>query len=150
MKISKLFASLTCLAVFVAAFIANPVEAGFSNNGHFQSKNLNLSSQTVLDNNGELVGSESVKLSCGTLTGTGLIKAPRVEIKTKLFAYTGTIDCDGECIIRVSQVFDETMFKRAGAGEFIIVIEPTIEDAPQAKMNKKINSYSPEYVVSLD
>lgn len=88
-----------------------------------QSKNLNLSIGGTLDNNGELIGTESATLSCDTLSGKGLLSSPQISIKTKIFAYTGTIDCSGKCTIITNSPFDDKMFKRQGGGEFIIIID---------------------------
>ncbi len=121
MKLSfSIFASLIFLFTLMCVQHA---EAGFSNNGRMQSKNLNLSIGGTLDNNGDLIGKESVTLSCDTLSGNGLICSPQISIKTKIFAYNGTIDCSGKCTITTSSPFDETMFKSQGGGEFIIILE---------------------------
>lgn len=103
------------------------LEAGFSNSGRMQSKNLTLSVGGTLDNNGELIGSESANLSCDTLSGKGLIQSPQITIQTETFAYKGTIDCSGICTIRSAQPFDEKMFTRKGAGKFIITIDPKLK-----------------------
>lgn len=104
-------------------FAMQNVEAGFSNNGRMQSKNLNLSIGGTLDNNGELIGVESLTLSSDTLSGKGLISSPHISINTKTFAFTGTIECNGTCTIITRHSFDARMFKRRGAGEFIIVVD---------------------------
>lgn len=111
------------------------VEAGFSNSGRMQSRNLNLSIGGTLDNNGELIGTETATLSCDTFSGKGLLSSPQISIKTKIFAYTGTIECSGKCTIITSSPFDENMFKRSGEGEFvIIVVDPN--QAPAAHSHK--------------
>ena len=75
--------------------------------------------------NGNFVAGKQITLSAGNLfEGTGLIKAPTIEISTKCFEFTGTIDCSGTCTIKSEEPFDAKMFKRTGGGEFIIIIEP--------------------------
>ncbi|MCE5316423.1 MAG: hypothetical protein LLG04_03545 [Parachlamydia sp.] len=117
------YAACGSLIFFLTLLCVQNVEAGFSNSGRMQSKNLNLSIGGTLDNNGELNGSETATLSCETLSGKGLIKSPQISIKTKIFAYTGTIECSETCTIVASKSFDESMFKRKGNGEFVIIIE---------------------------
>jgi filamentous hemagglutinin len=109
--------------------VGNVEAGGFSNGGRMHSKNLNLSIGGTLDNNGELIGTESAAISCDTLSGKGLISSPQISIKTKLFAYTGTIDCNGKCTITTSSPFDQKMFKRSGGGEFIIIVDKTAKQA---------------------
>ena len=131
MKLSStLFGSIIFLLTLLCM---QHVEAGFSNAGRMQSKNLNLSVGGTLDNNGELIGIESIHASCETLSGKGLISSPQITIKTQIFAYTGTIDCSGKCTIITSQPFNEKIFKRGGRGEFIIIIDKN----PVGKVGKK-------------
>lgn len=115
-NVGKILFALTVLCTGFA-------EAGFSNSGKFQSRNLNLSVGGTLENNGELIGTETAKLSCETLTGKGIINSPEITIRTNIFAYTGTINCTGKCVIIASTPFNEKMFKRVGKGEFIIVYD---------------------------
>lgn len=132
----SLFFLLTLLCV-------QNVEAGFSNSGRMQSKNLNISVGGTLDNNGELIGTESANLSCDTLSGKGLIRSPQISIKTKIFAFTGTIDCDGQCTIITSAPFDDKMFKRKGKGEFIIIVDENPgKSTTQQTIKSSIRSYT--------
>lgn len=117
MKLSFLLTSILCLATVFA-------EAGFSNAGVMQSKNLYLTVSGTLDNSGQLIGTESATFSCDTITGKGLIKSPQIVLKAKLFAFKGTIECSGKCTITTSAPFDEKMFKRKGGGEFVIIHDP--------------------------
>lgn len=99
------------------------VECGFSNHGIWRSENINLVVNGTLENEGELIGSNSATLCCETLSGSGLIQAPQIIIKTKAFAYTGKIDCSGKCLVIASHIFDEHMFERSGDGEFVILYD---------------------------
>lgn len=128
------------LIFFLTLLCAPNLEAGFSNSGRMQSKNLNLSVGGTLDNNGELTGTETATLACETLSGKGLIKSPQISIKTKIFAFTGTIECTGTCTIMASKSFDESMFKRKGNGEFVIIIDE--------KADKKNTSYAGNYDIT--
>lgn len=117
------FSLFGSLLFFLALLSTQNAEAGFSNNGRMQSTNLNLNVGGTLDNNGELIGTESAKISCDTLSGKGVITSPEISIKTGIFAYTGKIECSGKCIIIAKSPFNEKMFKRSGKGEFIIIID---------------------------
>lgn len=139
MKLSNaLFGGLIFLSTLLGV---QNVEAGFSNNGRMQSRTLNLSVGGTLDNNGELIGTESANLSCDTLSGKGLISSPQISIKTKIFAYTGKINCNGKCTIITSSPFDEKMFKREGGGEFVIIIDTN-------PARKAVHSFTGEYEIS--
>lgn len=109
--------------LLLSVFSTQTVEAGLSNGGRMQSTHLQLSVGGTLDNNGELIGTETANLACDTLSGKGLIRSPQISIRAKLFAYTGTIDCNGKCTIVTSAPFNEKMFKRKGGGEFVILID---------------------------
>ena len=100
--------------------------AGFFNSGTMQSKSLNLSIGGTLENNGELIGIESARISCDTFSGKGILRAPDIQLKTAVFAYTGTIDCSGKCTITTSESFNQKMFKRRGGGEFKIIIDKNL------------------------
>lgn len=134
---------LITVACLLTVFCIQSVEAGFYNNGRMQSRNLNLSVRGTLDNNGELIGAETANLVCDTLSGKGLIRSPQISIQTKVFAYTGTIDCDGSCVIISSTPFDEKMFKRTGKGEFAIVIDESLgkADIPTPKALRQNDDY---------
>jgi|GEM_PF-4006776 len=138
MKLScSVFGSLIFLS---ALFFVQNIEAGYSNNGRMQSKNLNLSIGGTLDNNGELIATESANLSCDTLSGEGLISSPQISIKTKVFAYTGKIDCSGKCTITASSPFDEQMFISSGGGEFIIIIDENPVNNKSKQANRSLTS----------
>jgi len=118
---SKIF----CLrnGFFILALLCfSNAEAGFTNNGRMQGNNLNISVNGTLDNNGELIGHQSMNLSSDTISGSGLIRSPEMSIKTKIFAFTGTIDCLGKCSITSATPFDENMFKRSGNGVITITV----------------------------
>src|SRR5690242_13144831 len=113
----NIYSILFALTVLFTGF----AEAGFINGGKFQGKQLNLNVAGTLENNGQLIGTESARINCDTITGKGLIESPDITLRTHTFAYTGTINCSGKCVIISSTPFNEKMFKRMGKGEFIIV-----------------------------
>lgn len=126
--VSMTFKSLFfCFTIFTFAFFLTPMEAGFSNSGRMQSRNLQLCVGGTLDNQGELIGTESANLSCDTLTGKGLISAPMITIKAKIFAFTGRIHCTNQCLIITSQPFNERMFKALGGGQFTVVVDDNFD-----------------------
>jgi hypothetical protein len=135
----------SCAIYLITVFCSQNAEAGFSNSGKMQSKNLNLTVGGTLDNNGELIGTESANIGCDTLSGKGVIRSPQITIQSKLFAYTGIIDCSGKCIITVSSPFNEKMFKRKGGGEFIIIIDEKFDK--QANVQHKALMHS-DYEIS--
>lgn len=114
---------LGALFFLLSLFCVQKIEAGFSNSGRMQSRILTLSVGGTLDNNGELIGTESAALSCDTFAGKGLLSSPQISIRTNTFAYTGKIDCSGKCTIIASSPFNQKMFRRSGGGEFIVIID---------------------------
>lgn len=120
--------SLLCL---YCLFFMQSVQAGsFINSGRMQLRNVNISVNWTFDNNGELIGTDTANIECETITGKGVIRSPQISIKTKIFAYTGTIDCSEKCTITVSTPFKDTMFKRKGKGEFTVIIDESLEKKP--------------------
>ncbi len=108
------------------------VASGFfinTSRADFHSRNVSLNTPT-LELDDTIVASESCNLTCKeTMAGTGLIKSPKIFIKTKKFIFTGTIECTGECVIIAQQSFNKKMFKRKGCGKFKILINPSLFDA---------------------
>jgi hypothetical protein len=132
MNLRKLSSTVACAALMLAGLVSNPLEAGFSNTGEMESPNLSMQIAGTLENDGVLIGNESAYLECETLTGTGYIIAPLVEIKANIFAYTGTIECEKQCVITTSQAFEEDMFTKAGEGEFIVIVDPEYKAKEEA------------------
>jgi hypothetical protein len=120
------------------------VEAGFTNTGTFQSRNLNLNFGGTLQNDGQLLASETAKLGCDVLAGTGLIRSPQITIKTSVFAYTGIIDCSGVCTIFTAQAFDDNMFSKVGGGEFIVVVDESLA------LSKHVQAFAPQDHLEAD
>jgi hypothetical protein len=81
-----------------------------------------------------------------------VIRSPQIVINSKIFAYTGTIDCSGKCIITAGSAFNEKMFKRKGKGEFIIVIDEQLGKQAGAKHKAMNRDYeiSDELLVIVD
>ncbi|MGA8163561.1 MAG: hypothetical protein WB791_00870 [Waddliaceae bacterium] len=131
------FSAIGCLLAAAASFCLQHVEAGFSNPGRMESKHLNIDIHGTLDNNGELIGRESATISCDTISGKGLIQAPEISLTTKIFAFTGTIECSEKCTIVTSASFDEKMFENTGEGEFIIVVDENSEEGGEEKPTLK-------------
>lgn len=108
--------------LLVSMLMAHQIIAGtFNNSGTFSSNDIWLSYDKII-NNGSLIGKNSVTLYSNDLSGKGLIKGTTIAIETTVFNYTGTIECLGVCEITAKQAFDESMFTRAGNGEFKIKI----------------------------
>ncbi|MFA6916199.1 MAG: hypothetical protein WC222_07365 [Parachlamydiales bacterium] len=130
MKLKNLF---TCCLIVLATCFAINLEASFINNGRFLSDAVRLNVGGTLDNNGEIIGRTSINLSCEALVGKGKIQAPKIVIKTKIFAYTGKISCSESCIIIVSEPFNEKMFKKEGSGKFDIIVDSDDNPKPVRK-----------------
>ncbi len=110
--------------------VAACLQAGFTNSGCLQTKNLNLKVGDLLDNNGQLIGIESITVEADKIVGKGLIRSPQITIRTALFAFTGTIDCSEKCTIYVKEPFNERMFHRAGKGKFQIIVDKNLGKTP--------------------
>lgn len=99
----------------------------FNNAGTFRAPNINVSAETTLRNDGVFIATEKITLKAGeTIEGTGLIQAPLIEILTKKFAFTGTIDCSGKCTIQTEEPVDTATFTSKGGGEFVIPNQKTL------------------------
>jgi len=121
---------------FLFAFLMIGAASGFAmlaNTQTMQARNFKLTVRGTLENEGEILGTESAKIRTDALTGDGLIKAPKVNITTKTFAYTGTIECEESCKIVVGEPFDENIFKKVGPGKFEIVV---MRDMPRIVKQK--------------
>lgn len=116
--------STVCAFLFITGF--SVAEAGFINDGIIKMKDLNLSVIGTLENNGTLVGTESAKIACETLTGKGLIQSPRLTIRADVFNFRGKIFCEEECIILTPVLIDENIFTFEGGGKLEFVIDPRI------------------------
>ncbi len=93
---------------------------------------------------GTMSSKDVLTLTCReVISGTGLLKAPRIVLKTKKFEFTGTIECDNDCFITAQEPFDENIFTRKGQGKFYIRIEQpeTVHD------EKSENAPSKEFTI---
>jgi len=115
------------IALALSFLALQNVEGGFTVNGRFQSDNLQIHIGGTLEVNGELIGHNSATIYCRAVAGKGLIQSPSIFLQTQEFAFTGTVHCEGVCTIIAKVPFDETGFKRSGNGEFIVLIDPNIE-----------------------
>lgn len=96
-----------------------------TNQGKIQSKNLIIQTDSFDTDGGEHVASEMIKIdSRSHVRGNGLLKAPKIRIKTKKFEFAGTISCDVSCVIITEEPFNHKMFKRTGMGQFSFITEP--------------------------
>lgn len=141
-KVKGVYAFFSLMLFFEIFSCGIKLEAGFSNNGRFQSNCLNLTVNGTLDNNGQLIGLESAYISCHTLSGNGLILSPSITIQAELFAFTGTIECSGKCVIITRVPFNENMFGRRGGGEFVIIVDENL--------GKNFPKFSADYFVISD
>ena len=82
-------------------------------------KTTSINARNILNITGVTEGRETVTLNSAELTGNGIIKGPKIYIKTKKFSFTGTIECSEECLIITEEPCNQTMFKRLGKGKFI-------------------------------
>lgn len=110
-----------------------------SNAGTFGGNNTNLVVLETLDNSGAILGTESVHITCGKLTGTGLIKGPNIHISTNEFAFTGTIDCGEQCTFVAQKEIAWDGFKRTGAGKYQLEVQPNakIWQTPDSAFQEK-------------
>lgn len=96
--------------------------------GTIRGNNLNMSVGKEYLADGQMIAANEIKLKCGQVfKGEGLMKAPVIDIKTKKFEFTGTIECDQTCTITVQEPFDESQFKRLGQGQFTIIIDENLD-----------------------
>ncbi|BDC34714.1 hypothetical protein Noda2021_06720 [Candidatus Dependentiae bacterium Noda2021] len=96
-----------------------------TNQGKIQSKNLIIQTDSFDADGGEYVASEMIKIdSKSHVRGNGLLKAPKIRIKTKKFEFAGTISCDVLCVIITEEPFNHKMFKQTGRGQFSFITEP--------------------------
>ncbi len=72
--------------------------------------------------NGTVSCFEECVINAKTFEGSGNIKGKKVTIICDEFKFQGTISCTEECTIYVKNQFDHTMFKRNGAGKYIVIV----------------------------
>lgn len=107
----------------------------FHNNGIVSSRNQDLVVTELLDNNGKIIAQEVIYAECGKLTGNGLFKAKNIEIITKDFNFTGTIECSQDCYITTKKPVDKSKFKMAGSGKFNFNVDCKLELPSQKPIN---------------
>ncbi|GEM_PF-2069014 len=133
--------SVAILSCLFTLFFGAQAHAGFVFEGYMESKNLNLSVGGTFENNGTLFGTEALKLSCGTLVGTGLIKSDKVvSIRTKEFGFTGDIEYTERCVITVKEDFDRNICSFKGPvdedGKMVapeVTVDPTLWSKDETK-----------------
>lgn len=113
--------TIVIVTLVAALFCTQPIEAGvvFGPGTVMQMRNVNLQGDTV-SHDGDLTGVESATIVCTTFTGNGIIHSPTVSIAVDKFDFKGTIDCSQKCTITTKEPVNERLFKRTGAGQFII------------------------------
>lgn len=117
-----MYINLKRFVITCCLLLCMPIEAGI------QSRVVNLNIGNGMDLDDEMIGTESINLSCGgSLRGTGLLKSPIINIKVRRFKFKGTIECDGTCTITAGKKFNKHMFQRKGSGKFIINIDPSLD-----------------------
>lgn len=75
-------------------------------------------------NHGSIQALGSAYINVNNLSGSGSITSDSITISCDTFNYTGTLACNGSCIIYAKKKFDPNMFKRAGSGTFTVIITP--------------------------
>ncbi len=89
MKHSKnWFCAVICM---ITLFCSYQIEACFSINGRIQSKKLNFFVGGTLDNNGELIGTETANINCETLSGKGVIDLLKSLLKQNYLLIQGLL-----------------------------------------------------------
>lgn len=83
------------------------------------SRNSNLSAD-VLINTGTIEGLDVVLIKCLSLQGTGLIKGPKITIEANQCEYEGTIECDGECVLKTITPKEDLKIKFVGKGQLTV------------------------------
>lgn len=58
-----------------------------------------------------------------TFDGSGTLEGETITIKTKQFAFDGTINCSNTCIIESESPVDETSFSFRGTGTLTVAIK---------------------------
>lgn len=138
-KLFTLFSSATALLSLVCFA---PMEATYVVTDTVKADNLNLVlSSGNAENNGNLIGKDSVNINVNTFSGLGSIIAPNVMITVKKFEYIGTINCSGTCTIKAGQPFDASQFNAIGGGEVVITIDPTLLTAKSTVKTDVVPGY---------
>lgn len=148
---------LPLIALFFFSLFSSVYSGSFSNSGDFRSRNINITTDAVLMNNGSFVAVEKIVLSAGeAVQGSGYIEAPFIEISTKKFAFTGTINCSMKCIIQSEELFDPKVFTAKGGGEFIIINQPFVSltetvdlEIPKVSVSKQTKLFEQPVVESI-
>lgn len=87
---------------------------------------------------GTLKAFNSAKIQARTFSGSGTIDSNQITIVCDEFNFTGTIICNGTCLIYTKKAFDPTQFKKEGTGNFTITVtSQTIEDHTQTSLQAK-------------
>jgi hypothetical protein len=115
------FCLFSCSGIRCNFFCKNFTQAGI-----FSGKVITVAGETMV-NNGKMVATEAIKIKYETsFGGSGYLEAPYIEITTKKFEFTGTIKCDGKCVITVQEPFDQSIFTKTGTGEFIVNVDSNL------------------------
>lgn len=111
--------------IFISCLILS-VFMSFDLNAHYSiSVGKNMSADGIY------IDSDKLSITVGgTFKGSGYCKSPEIYITVGKFEFTGTIHCDGVCVIISKESFDENLFKRSGNGKFVInIISNEIKDS---------------------
>lgn len=111
-------AALLC-SKHVEAITINPNATSCALSSPLLGKNLKINSDT-LELDGDIVGQESLTITCDSMSGTGELQSPKITINTKKFNFQGTIDCSGTCSITSQSPLDVSHFSYIGTGQLII------------------------------
>lgn len=87
---------------------------------------------------------KDVYIETKNLSGKTYIRGRNVYITCKKFKFTGTIDCDGECIIQCQKPFNPIMFTRQGTGKFTLMICP---DGFEQFNTDELKNSAPKYIL---
>jgi len=108
----------------------SPVFASHSYNGSYEGCTMSggscdISFEKISIDDSKFTFFKELKIQSTTgFSGNGYLQAPSIDIVAETFDFTGTIKCDGKCVITVKHEFDPKMFTWTGSGELVVVVDP--------------------------
>jgi len=108
------------LSLLLLASLTSQISYSVFNNAGIMIAKSSCFTVDILHNTGTIEGSESVYLECEKLTGSGLIKGPKIEIIATECTYEGEINCDEECVVTTNTDPSELKFRFTGNGRLVV------------------------------
>ncbi len=109
--------------LFFSSFFTHATK-NFDNSGNMTTKKASFRVQEVFNHNGQIVAQEEFDCVCGTMTGNGYIKSPKIKIVTNDFQFKGVIECDGECTIISAKPVNRSQCTFKGKGKYTFTVDP--------------------------